>query len=85
MGSSARRTKMDKPSTTTPRLLTHCIPARVLYIATNSLIEFMARGFLGLFGAAVYKIRKRKCYMESLVLTIKVASLKVKGLLYSCP
>ena len=38
-----------------------------------------------MFGAAVCKIRKRKCYMESLVLTIKVASLKVKGLLYSCP
>ena len=39
---------MDKPSTTTLRLLTHCISARVLNTADNSLIEFMVRGFHGL-------------------------------------
>ena len=51
----------------------------------------MGRGFTSggqesgsLFSAAVCKILASKRYIESLVLNDKAASLKVKGLLYSC-
>ena len=54
----------------------------------------MGRGFTSggqelecVFSAVVHKIQPRKCYIEFLPLVLKdkeAASLKVKGLLYSC-